>query len=407
LSSGEFHIPHIFLVLARLGLCLLELDALYVQAITRARYAVRSSLVDNDMLFEFELSPWAVQDAITCGIIFCSKWRPMHIWQGFGFGVLGRQVWTNLTSNHVLCGLMDRSIDKLKGRHYQGEVIKKLNFDVDSPEPFLGISPDRKKLKKYAREFVKKYERHGFPQPLPPYSHLTIQRWSIPFSPWKSCPAMYYSCGHSYDLVCTYQIDPGKLLYSWVVDGHARLMPGDAMLLLQDHVMPLARWLEGLKGMSFKVLRDSQLDYSNIELSSWTKRFNKKHVDNRLGLVMVGRQPLKLPMVSRLTEPLIPRVARVVEPQRRPQSIDLRSRHDSPPPSYSRSRPSLDSEDVVSSDHAVKVVKATHCFIPTSDKEMGFNVGDQLVVLDEVAPDGWYMAKTSMKTGLIPRALVC
>ena len=83
---------------------------------------------------------------------------------------------------------------------------------------------------------------------------------------------MYINCGHDYTLLCTYQLDPGRLLYSWTVGRRAELRPGEAIVLCNEHVGALAAWLEGLNGMTFKIILDNDLDDSKLRLKASTRK---------------------------------------------------------------------------------------------------------------------------------------
>ena len=58
----------------------------------------------------------------------------------------------------------------------------------------------------------------------------------------------------------SYQMDTGRFLFAWLLWKHLDLRAGELLRLTENHVMTLAEWLEGLDGMTFKVLTDEELD---------------------------------------------------------------------------------------------------------------------------------------------------
>lgn len=69
---------------------------------------------------------------------------------------------------------------------------------------------------------------------------------------------MYENLGHPVISTCSYQNDPGRFFYSWTAGKRADLLPGEAVMFTDGHTGYLAKWLEGLNGMSHGAILDSE-----------------------------------------------------------------------------------------------------------------------------------------------------
>jgi hypothetical protein len=282
---------HVLLVLATLGYHLQALNVVLYSVLRDAGSAVGEVYVHAGLHMELQWTCQEVRRAIALGMLFCSECWPMHIWQGFGCGVLGYKLWAKIMRNKPVCEKVDQAIILLKKRPLQVRIFSRSPARIGYTEPLLEKSKRADQLMAYMQTFVSQYEERGFPQPnLTPDQQLYVWNWYIAHAPWKG-EEMYVNCGHDYKTVCSYQSDPGRLLWAWTAGRQAELRPGEAILLVQEHVQALAEWLQGLNGMTFKILKDSQLDQRNIRLNCFTRRFNLWHRNKQQGLIMIGCEP--------------------------------------------------------------------------------------------------------------------
>jgi len=70
-------------------------------------------------------------------------------------------------------------------------------------------------------------------------------------------------------------MDPGRLLHAFVVGGHLMLREGEVMVIPAGPAECLVRWLEGLDGITFKLIPESKLDFRKLGLKSSTKKSMK------------------------------------------------------------------------------------------------------------------------------------
>lgn len=426
----------IYLVLATLGQRLLFLDVIDHRILPEARNATLEALAIGDpeegllrSHFEQTINNDVVQYAISCAMVFCAECWPMHMWQGFGCGVMNFTRWASLINSNNLCSQMDDSIAALKSKPHDWQLLKKSASRIGQFEPYIGLypKPKAKMMKSLFKDLCENLEKRGFTQPLPPRNQVKITNWSFVHSSWAG-DYMYSNVGHGYKALCTSQSDPGKFLYAWTVGRRAELRPGEAIYLAEDHIRPLAEWLEGLNGMSFKIFRNSELDYSAVKFKYRSKKFNMAHTGNELGVtedasIMVLNPDLSPTKLHDHKAPEV-QVDLVVSPPSSPPASPLSPLSpvvSSPgsPPAYSPSavsagagngRPTsmmIKRRPVPQPPPAVvKMVTATHAFKPMTEQELGFEQGDSLEILDDTADDGWWKARLGGKTGMIPNTFV-
>jgi len=108
----------------------------------------------------------------------------------------------------------------------------------------------------------------------------------VPQAFWFVIDEVYDNGDREFINLCFHQYDPGRLLFAWANWNRADIPPGEAMMLDagEKHVVALVRWLEGLPGITFKLLRNDKLDWSLIEVPDALKRFYMKARGNPLGL---------------------------------------------------------------------------------------------------------------------------
>ncbi|KAF5551922.1 atrophin-1 interacting 2 WW domain-containing protein [Fusarium phyllophilum] len=276
-SSGRgAGLDEIYLVFASLGQRLMALDVVNYDALPQALAAVKVAMdiSEDDLTYELERLDPILQYLIACGFMFCAACHPMPIYYGYGCGVMNATNWSN-PENPTYWNLdIDQAIAYLKSVPHPFQLLRKSPSRIGHSEPFYE-KYDKKALKAEAgvvADIFKQIDKHGYPQPLPPNDRISINTWSLPFATYGGS-AMYANVGHDTSPIMTWQLDPGRFLYAWTVGERADLRPGEAVVLQDEHIGALASWLEGLNGITFKVLLDSDLDWSKLKLKSSTKKF--------------------------------------------------------------------------------------------------------------------------------------
>ncbi|KAJ9416356.1 atrophin-1 interacting protein 2 [Fusarium oxysporum] len=276
-SSGRgAGVDEIYLVFASLGQRLMALDVINYDALPQALAAVKVAMdISEDALtFELERLDPILQYLIACAFMFCAACHPMPIYYGYGCGVMNDTNWSN-PENPTYWNLdIDQAIAYLKSVPHPFQLLKKSPSRIGHSEPYYE-KYDKKNLKAEAAvvaDIFKQIEKVGYPQPLPPNDGIRINTWSMPFATYGGS-VIYANVGHDTSPIMTWQLDPGRFLYAWTIGERADLRPGEAVLLQDEHIGALASWLEGLNGITFKVLLDSDLDWSKIKLKSSTKKF--------------------------------------------------------------------------------------------------------------------------------------
>ncbi|KAF5973927.1 atrophin-1 interacting protein 2 WW domain-containing protein [Fusarium bulbicola] len=276
-SSGRSAgLDEIYLVFASLGQRLMALDAVNYDALPQALAAVKVAMdiSEDDLTFELERLDPILQYLIACGFMFCAACHPMPIYYGYGCGVMNDTNWSNPEKPTYWNLDIDQAIAYLKSVPHPFQLLKKSPSRIGHSEPYYE-KYDKKSLKTEAAvvaDIFKQVDKVGYPQPLPPNDNIRINTWSMPFATYGGS-TMYANVGHDTSGIMAWQLDPGRFLYAWTVGERADLRPGEAVLVQDEHIGALASWLEGLNGITFKVLLDSDLDWSKLKLKSSTKKF--------------------------------------------------------------------------------------------------------------------------------------
>lgn len=413
-------------VMATIGQWLFSLEVVNLAALPAARGAVRQAFTagdpeDDDLGYTYDNMNELVQNAVASAMVFCAECWPMHIWKGFGCGVFNELRWADPNNSNIYCLELDNSITALKSQPHQWQLLKKSPSAISKadPETQARDKSAAKKLSSLLKDVVQSFEKEGFPQPVAPYEYIRISYWWIPFATWNG-NSMYENEAHRYEAAAMYQMDPGRFLWAWTAGKQARLSPGEAALLLEEHIGALARWLEGLKGIPFRVLLDNQVNYGKIKFGRSTRNLLKKNYGNELGIcglpfVIVHDPKLEAPQA--LPEELGVQFnsLKVSSPVVQVQAVSPTE-----PPLYSEvpqypvtagisfpDRPVPKRRPVPLPPVAVvRSVTALHDFVAESAEELSFSVGEVLEILNDKSDDGWWKARLAGKTGLIPSSFV-
>src|SRR5947207_681646 len=142
----------------------------------------------------------------------------MHMWRGFGCGVFNRMTWADPADSSSYCIEVDNSIALLKSAVRNWQLLTKSPSRIGRREPIVSKfhKETTELIMPTLKDVVGEYEKRGFPQPLPPFDHIKIVIWGYPFATFAG-NTMYTNLGHSYDLLCMYDFEPGRFLWAWTV----------------------------------------------------------------------------------------------------------------------------------------------------------------------------------------------
>ena len=272
-------LDEVLLVLSVLGQRLVVLDAINLAELPQAHAACRTACGQadsGDLLEHFDTLDGTLQYAVTAALFFCAACWPMHIYRGFGTGVLGNFLWGCPHPQYNIgqkagFNSVDRIIAFLKSMPREVQLLTKLPHGLNrfTPSYDKNDKMERKKLMNAYRQFVREIEAKGHPQPRD--GSFRIVSWHIPFATWNS-PFTFKNSGHYWEDFLRWQMDPGRLLHAWTIGGHLDLNYGEMMWLPSGVAECLARWLFGLSGTTFKLVPSSALDYSLLRLTPETRK---------------------------------------------------------------------------------------------------------------------------------------
>lgn len=272
-------IDEILLVLSALGQRLVVLEVINLAELPQALVACRTACAQadtGDLLAHFDTLDGTLQYAVTSALFFCAACFPMHIYRGFGTGVLDNFLWgcpipEFATGQVAGFKSVDRTIAFLKSTPREVQLLSRLPTGLNRFVPNYGKTEknERRRLTNAYKEFVREIESKGHPQPRD--GSFRVVSWHFPFATWSS-PYTFKNAGHSFDNCLRWQMDAGRLLHAWTIGGHLDLMHGELMWLPAGVAESLARWLLGLPGMKFKLVPSSVFDYSNLRLTPAVRR---------------------------------------------------------------------------------------------------------------------------------------
>jgi hypothetical protein len=255
------------------------LDVINLAELPQAHAACRTACGQadsGDLLEHFDTLDGTLQYAVTAALFFCAACWPMHIYRGFGTGVLGNFLWGcphpqyNVGQTAGFTSV-DRLIAFLKSMPREVQLLTRLPHGLNRFTPSYEKNDrlERKRLMNAYRQFVREIETRGHPQPKD--GSFRIVSWHIPFATWNS-PFTFKNSGHYWEDFLRWQMDPGRLLHAWTIGGHLDLNYGEMMWLPPGVSECLARWLVGLSGTTFKLVPSSALDYGFLKLSPEIRR---------------------------------------------------------------------------------------------------------------------------------------
>ncbi|MCJ1345640.1 hypothetical protein MMC31_003848, partial [Peltigera leucophlebia] len=272
-------IDEILLVLSALGQRLVVLEVINLAELPQALVACRTACAQadtGDLLAHFDTLDGTLQYAVTSAFFFCAACFPMHIYRGFGTGVLDNFLWGCPVPQFAIGQVagfksVDRTIAFLKSTPLEVQLLTRLPTGLNRIVPTYEKTErnERRRLMTAYKESVKELETKGHPQPRD--GSFRVVSWHFPFATWNS-PYTFKNAGHSFDDCLRWQMDAGRLLHAWTIGGHLDLMHGELMWLPAGVAETLARWLLGLPGMKFKLVPSSAFDYSNLRLKAAVRK---------------------------------------------------------------------------------------------------------------------------------------
>ena len=272
-------IDETLLVLSVLGQRLVLLEVVNLGELPQALAICRtacSQADSGDLLACFDTLDGTLQYTVTAALFFCAACWPMHIYRGFGTGVLNNFLWGCLHPDHRVAQtggftLVDRWIAFLKSMPREVQLLNRIPNGLSRIVPTYGKNErmERRRLMNAYKQLIREIEAKGHPQPRD--RSFRVVSWHIPFATWNS-PFTFKSSGHSCEDSIRWQMDPGRLLHAWTIGGHLDLNYGEMMWLPPGVAESIARWLVGLPGTTFKLLPSSAFDYSHLRLSDDTRR---------------------------------------------------------------------------------------------------------------------------------------
>lgn len=267
------------LVLSVLGQRLVVLEVINPGELPQALALCRTACAQadsGDLLEHFDTLDGMLQYAVTAALFFCAACWPMHIYRGFGTGVLDNFLWgcphpEYSTGQTAGFRAIDRWISFLKSMPREVYLLTRMPHGLNRLVPTYGKNErmERRRLMNAYKQFVKEVEARGHPQPKD--RSFRVVSWHIPFATWNS-PFTFKSSGHYWEDFLRWQMDPGRLLHAWTIGGHLDLNYGEMMWLPSGVAESVARFLAGLPGTTFKLVPSSALDYGFLRLSPETRK---------------------------------------------------------------------------------------------------------------------------------------
>ena len=291
-------VDEVFLVLAHLGEAILPLGVFNKDYYLQTLGDVKASLAScgNDML----VMAWEELDAelqYTCcaGFTFCAHFSPLPVYRGFGACVLSDWDWgcpdlaymeekARKKAIRTVYGVKQKTDPQPTRTVFQDfdQVmqilqVKPMAFFVKRPalsgfteQPRFGARP-KKEVRNdldLLEDWMHQIIRRGHPSP----AGHQISSWGFPYATWTSESNYYILKGEKdCETVMFNQMDPGRLLHAFVCRRAANLDEHSMFLLLpRSPVESIVSWLEGLPGMTHRVIK-----WENLETEAFEKKIGK------------------------------------------------------------------------------------------------------------------------------------
>lgn len=291
-------IDEVFLVLAHLGEAVLPLGVFnkdfYLQTLGDVKASLSSS--NNEMLsMAWDELDAELQYCCCAGLTICAHFSPMPVYRGFGACVLSDWDWgcpdmayleekARKKAIRTVYGVKQRSDPQPTRSVFQDfdQVIqilqvKTMAFFVKRPmvsgfseQPSFG-GRAKKAVKAeldLLEDWVHQIARRGHPSP----PNTQIASWGFPYATWTSeFNSHILKSEKDCEALMLNQMDPGRLLHAFVCRRAASLDEHSMFLLLpKSAAESLLCWLEGLPGMTHKIIK-----WSDLETEAFEKKISK------------------------------------------------------------------------------------------------------------------------------------
>lgn len=314
-------LDEILLVLSVLGQRLVVLEVINLIELPQALVACRTACAQadsGDLLAHFDTLDGTLQYTVTAALFFCAACFPMHIYRGFGTGVLDSFLWgcphpQYATGQVAGFKSVDRMIAFLKSTPREVQLLTRIPTALSRIVPSFEKNErnGRRRLMNAYKEFVKEIESKGHPQPRD--RSFRVVTWHIPFATWNS-PFTFKNSGHYYEDFLRWQMDAGRLLHAWTIGGHLDLMNGEMMWLPAGVAESLAGWLYGLPGTNFKLVPSSAFDYTHLKLSPATRKIMLEEGFETVKAVRDPQADFRMPAIPKnIFVPAPPPIRKLVE----------------------------------------------------------------------------------------------
>jgi hypothetical protein len=265
-STGEDDDRNSFIVFGRMGIVLLNLGIVIADAIPAARdevqwcFRVRSEGMSK--IFDNEIDEH-LQYAASIGFFFSAVCWPVDIFSGFGTALLSNMDWKERVSLGHSRNRVWNCMSPLKQATYRTRLFTTVPRDVDQLRSHAQ-GYDQKgvyKVKRLINKMRDEIGSHGYPQLKS--GSLTVSDISVPFARYSSKSCFRNILNESWEdiwpIIKAGQ-DPGELLYTYTIEKRLDLAPGEIIVPVDRMDFILLSWLEGLEGMTFRLMGDHMFD---------------------------------------------------------------------------------------------------------------------------------------------------
>ena len=321
-------IDEVYLVLAHLGEALLPLGVFDKDYYLQTLGDVKSSLAScgNDSLqLAFEQLDSELQYCCCAGLVFCAHFAPLPVYRGFGACILSDYDWAcpnyayleekaRKKAIRTVYGVKQktdpqptRSVFQDFDQAIQVLQVKPMAFFVKRPASSafteqVRFSARPKKEIKHDLDLLEDWfhslERKG--HPAPPGQKIT--NWGVPYATYTSD----FNCSilrteKDCETLLVNQMDPGRLLHAFVCRGTANLDEHSILLLMpRTPAESLVCWLEGLPGITLKIIKWEDLESEQFE-KKLSKSLRKKVGQYPIPLKYAIRDPNARPALQTAT----------------------------------------------------------------------------------------------------------
>lgn len=286
-------IDEVFLVLAHLGEAVLPLGVFnkdfYLQTLGDVKASI-SSCSNETLAMAWEELDAELQYCCCAGFTICAHFSPMPVYRGFGACVLSDWDWgcpdlayleekARKKAIRTVYGIKQKSDPQPTRSIFQDfdQVIqilqvKPMAFFVKRPavsgfteQPRFGGRVKRgvKDELELLEDWLHQIIRRGHPSP----PGTQISSWGFPYASWTSeFNSHILKSEKDCEVLMLNQMDPGRLLHAFVCRRAANLDEHSMFLLLpKSAAESLLCWLEGLPGMTHKIIKWTDLDTEAFE----------------------------------------------------------------------------------------------------------------------------------------------